>query len=81
MDNYPYSVAAFLIRRELESSMLNGDAHHSLSWELRYALAVVGLSKTRSPPPSQEVLSTEYRVLSNPDYYFAARKARGLPHI
>ena len=33
MDSYPYSVAAFLIRRELEPSMLNGDAHHSTSWE------------------------------------------------
>jgi hypothetical protein len=33
MDNYPYSRAVPLIRRELEPSMLNGDAHHSLLWE------------------------------------------------
>ena len=31
MGNYPYSDAAFATRRELEPSMLNGDAHHSLS--------------------------------------------------
>ena len=30
----------FLIRRELEPSMLNGDAHHSLSWELSYAFGL-----------------------------------------
>jgi hypothetical protein len=33
MDNYPYSKAAPMIRRELEPSMLNGDAHHSGTWE------------------------------------------------
>jgi hypothetical protein len=33
MDNYPYSSAAVAIRRELEPSMLNGDAHYSSTWE------------------------------------------------
>jgi hypothetical protein len=33
MDNYPYSTFAFTIRGELEPSMLNGDAHQSISWE------------------------------------------------
>jgi hypothetical protein len=33
MDNYPYSKAEPAIRRELEPSMLNGDAHHSGTWE------------------------------------------------
>jgi hypothetical protein len=42
--------------------MLNGDAHHSLSWELSYALAVADLSKTRSPQSitQEEVLSAEW---------------------
>ena len=34
MDSCPYTDCALSIRRELEPSMLNGDAHHSLSWEV-----------------------------------------------
>ena len=49
MDNYPYSVAALSIRRELEPSMLNGDAHHSLSWEVELRIGRCRFSKTRSP--------------------------------
>jgi hypothetical protein len=54
-----------VIRRELEPSMLNGDAHHSLSWEVELRiLAVVGLSK-RSPQRITEAAKTQkYEVLS-----------------
>jgi len=48
MGNYPYSDAAFAIRRELEPSMLNGDAHHSLSGRLSYAFGRCWLN-TRTP--------------------------------
>jgi hypothetical protein len=34
MDSYPYSALAFVWRREYEPFMLNGDAHHSLVWEI-----------------------------------------------
>ncbi len=49
MDNYPYSTAAFAFRRELEPSMLNGDAHHSLTWEVELRIGRCRFSKTRSP--------------------------------
>ena len=38
---------AFVCRREYEPFMLNGDAHHSLVWEIEpRIMAVVELSKT-----------------------------------
>ena len=50
--------------------MLNGDAHHSLTWEVELRIGRCRFSKTRSPQsiteaakfvhPFQEVLSAEY---------------------
>jgi hypothetical protein len=47
MDNYPYSAVAFVCRRELEPSMLNGDAHHSLAWEVELR---IGRCRFINPP-------------------------------
>jgi hypothetical protein len=41
LDNCPYSAAALTIRRELEPSTLNGDAHHSLSGRVELRILAV----------------------------------------
>jgi hypothetical protein len=60
MDNYPYSASAYLIRREKGPSILNGDAHHSLNWEVELRIWPLPVQKTLGDENITEVMRTEY---------------------
>jgi hypothetical protein len=64
MDSYPYSVAAFAYRRELEPSTLNGDAHHSLFGRVELRIGRCRIIKDSIAAEHSTIQSTQNRVLS-----------------
>lgn len=75
MDNYPYSYAAFTNRRELEPSMLNGDAHHSLTREVELRIGRC-IHQVKSPQSIAEAALVSHELMQ--EFWHRGKGERGI---